>query len=184
MRAVRASQLPYDEPVASNDYHFLTRWRVRGTPAQVSDLIERPTEFVRWWSAVYLEVEEIEHGVGGVLRLLTKGFLPYRLRWHLRITESRYPNGFSLEAWGDLVGRGVWTFEPDADWVTISYDWRLTVEKPLVRRLSFLLKPVFAANHRWAMTQGERGLTRELSRRASAPGSPGATPGPAPSRAR
>jgi hypothetical protein len=162
--------------LASNDYHFVSRWRVRATAEQVADLLERPTEFVRWWSAVYLEVEQVApggpHGVGSELSLLTRGLLPYRLRWHLRITESRHPHGFSLDAWGDLVGRGIWTFTPDGDWVVITYDWRLRAEKPLIRRLSVLLKPIFAANHRWAMKQGEEGLTRELSRRAAAPGDP------------
>jgi hypothetical protein len=162
--------------VASNDYHFITRWRVRGTVEQVADLLERPREFVRWWSHVYLEVEQIAeggpHGVGSELGLLTRGLLPYRLRWHVRITESRYPYGFSLDAWGDLVGRGVWTFAPDGDWVNITCDWRLTAEKPLIRRLSFVLKPLFAANHGWAMKQGEDGLKRELSRRARVPGGP------------
>jgi hypothetical protein len=157
--------------VASNDYHFVSRWRVEATAEQVSDLLEHPTGFVRWWNTVYLEVEEIEsgagpHGVGTVMRLLTKGFLPYRLRWFLRITDSRHPYGFALDAWGDFVGRGVWTFEPDGDWVDITYDWRLRVEKPLIRRLSFLLKPAFEANHSWAMSQGAQGLKRELSRRA------------------
>jgi len=32
---------------------------------------------------------------------------------------------------------------------------------------SFLLKPIFEANHRWAMAQGEICLKRELSRRSS-----------------
>jgi hypothetical protein len=39
------------------------------------------------------------------------GNLPYRLRWDARITETRRPNGFTIEATGDFVGRGVWTFE-------------------------------------------------------------------------
>ncbi len=32
-------------------------------------------------------------------------------------------------------------------------------------RLSFLLRPVFEANHRWAMAQGETSLKLELARR-------------------
>jgi hypothetical protein len=31
----------------------------------------------------------------------------------------------------------------------------------------FILKPIFAANHRWAMARGEESLTRELLRRRS-----------------
>jgi hypothetical protein len=48
--------------------------------------------------------------------------------------------------------------------VNVTYDWRVKAEKPLLRYISFLLKPVFAANHRWAMRQGEQSLQRELAR--------------------
>jgi len=30
-------------------------------------------------------------------------------------------------------------------------DWRIRAEKPLLRYRSFLVKPVFGANHRWVM---------------------------------
>lgn len=53
----------------------------------------------------------------------------------------------------------------DGAFVDISYDWRISAEKPLLRRLSFLLKPIFAANHRWAMARGEESLRLELRRR-------------------
>ena len=56
-------------------------------------------------------------------------------------------------------------FEQDGRFVKITYDWRLKAEKPLLRNLSFALKPLFEANHRWAMAQGERSLELELARR-------------------
>jgi hypothetical protein len=45
--------------------------------------------------------------------LYTKGWLPYTLRWQFRVTESRSPYGFTIEALGDFVGRGIWTFAQD-----------------------------------------------------------------------
>lgn len=154
--------------MATNDYHFITVWRLRGTCRQVADLLHNPADLARWWARVYLKVDVVEpgddRGVGRVVRLLTKGWLPYTLRWSFRVIESRYPYGFSLEAWGDFDGRGRWTFEQDGEWVKATYDWRLRAEKPLLRYLSFLMKPVFAANHRWAMAEGERSLQRELDR--------------------
>ena len=59
----------------------------------------------------------------------------------------------------------MWTFEQDGAFVDITYDWRLRAEKPLLRNLSFLMKPLFEANHRWAMAQGEESLRLELARR-------------------
>jgi hypothetical protein len=47
----------------------------------------------------------------------------------------------------------------------ITYNWRVSAIKPLLRWLSWLLRPVFAANHRWAMARGEESLRLELRRR-------------------
>jgi hypothetical protein len=52
--------------------------------------------------------------------------------------------------------------------VDVSYDWRIRADKPLLRWLSFLLKPVFRWNHHWAMARGEESLRAELVRRRSA----------------
>jgi hypothetical protein len=150
-----------------NDYHFISRWRVSSTPAEVSKVLENTTDLVRWWPSVYLEVRELEagdeRGVGKLVSLHTKGWLPYTLRWKLRVTESRYPYGFSLEASGDFEGCGFWTFAPQGDEVNITYDWRIRADKPLLKLLSPLLKPLFAANHRWAMARGEESLKLELA---------------------
>lgn len=49
--------------------------------------------------------------------------------------------------------------------MVITYEWQVQAAKPLLRRLSWLLKPLFAANHRWAMARGEESLRLELRRR-------------------
>jgi hypothetical protein len=41
-------------------------------------------------------------------------------------------------------------------------------DKPLLRYGSWFVKPIFAANHRWAMARGEESLKRELERRHAA----------------
>lgn len=152
-----------------NDYQFISRWRVEGTCGEVADVLGDPIALARWWPSVYLDVQRIRpadpHGVGGRVRLHTKGWLPYTLRWEFEVVESRYPYGFTIVANGDFDGRGVWTFAQDGPFVDIVYDWRIRAEKPLLRHLSFLLRPIFEANHRWAMAQGEQSLTLELARR-------------------
>ena len=153
----------------SHHYQFLSRWRVEGTCGEVADVLGEPLALARWWPSVYLHVEELRppdaRGLGRRVRLHTKGWLPYTLRWAFEVVETRYPYGFTLVATGDFEGRGVWIFEQDGPFVGITYDWRLSAEKPLLRNLSFLLKPIFEANHRWAMAQGEQSLKLELARR-------------------
>ena len=154
-----------------NEYHFITRWRVEGSVEEVAAILGDPESLVRWWPAVYLEVDELapgdEQGIGKHVSLYTKGWLPYTLSWQFVVSEAD-PHGWTLEASGDFVGRGVWTFEQHDEFVEASYDWRTRADKPLLRALSPLLKPIFAANHRWAMATGEESLRLELARRRAA----------------
>lgn len=153
--------------MSSNNYHFITTWRVKSTVEEVSRIIGDAVGLMRWWPSVYLDVKVLEegdeHGLGKVVSLYTKGWLPYKLRWGFRVTEVR-PGGFTLVARGDFDGRGIWTFEQDGPWVNITYDWKIKAEKPLLRYFSLLMKPIFSANHRWAMSKGEESLKLELAR--------------------
>lgn len=155
--------------MATNEYQFIDRWRVEGTVREVAEIIENGKDLSRWWPSVYLEVDELEtggeRGLGKLISLRARGFLPYTLRINFRTVETRSPNGFTLEATGDLEGTGIWTFEQDGPFVNITYDWTVQANKPIVRTFSFLLKPIFAANHRWTMARGEESLKLELARR-------------------
>lgn len=146
----------------TNEYVFVTRWRVEASVEEVSAILDDAEALPRWWPSVYLEVRKLPDGS---VDLYTKGWLPYTLRWQFRVTDSRKPYGFSLEASGDLVGRGVWTLRQDGRFADVEYDWRVRADKPLLRHGSFVFKPLFAANHRWAMARGEESLKLELQRR-------------------
>jgi Polyketide cyclase / dehydrase and lipid transport len=147
------------------DYEFRTVWRVAGTVAEVRDVLTDGPSLPRWWPAVYLAVDTVRDEHGDALALFTTGWLPYTLRWTLRVIEPVTDTGFTVTAAGDLTGTGRWTFAPDGPEVVITYDWRVRADKPLLRRLTWLLRPVFAANHRWAMARGEESLRLELRRR-------------------
>jgi hypothetical protein len=167
------------------EYRFRTEWRVVGTSREVADVLADVRELPRWWPSVYLRVEELEpgaeDGVGKRARMHTKGWLPYTLDWQLRVVESRDPYGFTIEADGDLSGRGVWTLEESGAFTLVAYDWRVRAEKPLLRLLSPLARPLFKANHRWAMRQGEKSLELELARRrAATPANRALIPAPPP----
>lgn len=157
--------------MSANEYHFVTQWRVAGTVEDVADILADAPDLPRWWPAVYLDVQETkpgdETGIGKEVSLYTTGWLPYTLRWQFHVTESNYPHGFALEALGDLVGRGKWSLRQNGRYVDVTYDWRVRAEKPLLRRFSLLLRPIFAANHHWAMARGEESLQLELARRAA-----------------
>jgi hypothetical protein len=169
----------------SNEYHFITRWRLRATPDEVAAVLSDAQDLPRWWPSVYLDVQVVEdgdaHGIGRVVDLWTKGWLPYTLRWRFTTTRNDAAGGISLRADGDFVGGGTWTFVRDGDHVNAYYDWRIRAEKPLLRRLTWLMRPAFSANHRWAMRKGEESMRLELARRrfpAEYADRVGAPPGP------
>lgn len=155
----------------NNEYAFTTHWRVESTVQEVMEILSDAPDLARWWPSVYLAVTELApgepSGLGKEISLYTKGWLPYTLRWQFRVTEVSAA-GFALEAWGDFVGRGVWSFRQEGPTVAITYDWRIRADKPLLRSLSFLMKPIFSANHYWAMEMGEKSLKLEIARRRAA----------------
>lgn len=171
-----------------SDYHFVTEWRVAGTVDEVRDVLGDAASLTQWWPAVYLEVVPVADGgpdgVGRTVDLHTKGWLPYTLRWTLTITEPLTDTGFALSASGDLAGTGVWTFRPDGPEVSIVYDWRIQAAKPLLKRLSWLLRPAFSANHVWAMGKGQESLRLELRRRRAPDRASEVPPPPPPTFAR
>lgn len=149
-------------------YHFITRWQIPGNCETIFDILAEPLELVRWWPEVYLDVQEIDptepEGLGKRFDLYTKGWLPYTLRWQLMTTRVERPVYLGLSAMGDFEGTGLWTLTQRGEMVDVEYDWRIEANKPLLRFLSPILKPVFAANHRWAMAKGETALEREVER--------------------
>lgn len=158
----------------NNRYRFVTDWWIDGEITEVADIFKDVAGFAHWWPSVYLRIDEIEPGdadkVGCVVDLYTKGWLPYTLCWSCRVTEANYPYGFSLVSWGDFVGTGVWQLRQDGQRVHVRYTWDIEAQKRLLRRLTPILRPIFAMNHRWAMARGEESLRLEvLRRRATSP---------------
>ena len=184
--ALRPTAATGDDPDAdadarpsANDYAFVTTWRLPATRDEIVEILGDAAGLARWWPSVYLAVDVLEPGdelgLGKVVALYTKGWLPYTLRWQFRVTESDPPAGFALVADGDFVGRGVWTLREVAPAgaeggpvTEVEYDWRIRAEKGVLRTFSLVMKPIFSANHHWAMRQGERSLRLELARRHAA----------------
>lgn len=152
----------------SNNYHFTDRWRVEGTVAEVFEILEDTESLGRWWLSVYFDVKLLEPskegGTGRRISLKATGWLPYVLSLQFITTEKR-EDGFTVKATGELEGVGIWHFEQDGDFVNVTFDWTVIANKPIIEKLSFLLKPIFRSNHNWTMRRGEESLKLELLRR-------------------
>src|SRR5476649_250937 len=106
----------------ANDYQFVTTWAVAGTCEHVSAVLGNPIDLPRWWPMVYLDVVELRPpdaaGLGRRVRLVTKGKLPYKIRWEFEVVASRPPYGFTIAANGDFEGTGVWSSCSGGRWST------------------------------------------------------------------
>ena len=158
--------------MASNDYAFLTEWRIEAPRELIYDILVAGEDLPRWWPDVYLSAEADGpaggSAIGTRIRLHTRGWLPYTLRWTAETVRAERPSGFEIRATGDFDGRGIWAFEQQGPETYCRFDWRLRAEKPILRYLSFALKPIFRWNHRWAMARGYEHLKEEVARRKAA----------------
>jgi hypothetical protein len=147
---------------------------LKGKPKRLSISLDDVPAYLRWWPEVYVPVDNLalgeRDGIGETYAFLTRGKLSYRLRWNARITDKRRPSSFSIEASGDFVGRAVSGRSSNirSTWISSSIG-ASELRSPLLRYLSFLLRPLFRWNHRWAMARGEDRFRRELVRRRSLP---------------
>ncbi len=158
--------------MSANAFHLVARWEVQATIEEVADILTDAERFPDWWGDVYQDIETVEEGdadgIGRTVRVRSKGKLPYELNWQATLVLSNRPHGWVIEATGDLEGRGEWTLVQSGEIADITYDWQVKAERPILRLLSPLLKPLYAWNHRWAMAKGLEGLNAELMRRRSA----------------
>ena len=68
---------------------------------------------------------------------------------------------------GDLRGRGTWTLAEIAGGTHVRFDWRVHADRPLLRALTPLLRPLFRWNHKWAIARAIEGLEPYVRRRAA-----------------
>jgi hypothetical protein len=163
-------------------YRVVTCWTVEAAAEEVAAIAREPESLVRWWPAVFLNVAKLESardfGVGSVVQYRTKGWLPYTARFYSRIQELAYPHRCRVLVWGDFKGELNCQIQQVGSRSRIRFDWDVRAQKPLLRYLSFLFKPIFHWNHTWVMDQGSRSLALELARRRSPLSLALAPPGP------
>ena len=150
---------------------LISHWRVEAPIEEVAEILRDVERFPDWWGDVYLSVEILddggEDGIGRTAAVHTKGWLPYTLRWQGRVIEAQPPHRWVIEATGDLEGRGIWSLRQSGRFADITYQWQVFTRNTVLKLLAPVMRPVFAANHRWAMARGLEGLQSEIARRRS-----------------
>lgn len=120
-----------------------------------------PARVPEWRGTAFLEGEGDPGPAapGKRARLLTRGRLPYRLRWELACVEAVAPSKLVSRISGDFAGDGFWTISAAEGGTRAVLEWNVEVRKGLVRHLTPVLRPLFAWNHGWAMARGLESIT-------------------------
>jgi len=143
----------------AGEYVFIDEWDVDAPIEAVFEALADARTYPEWWGAVYLEVEaDCPPEVGCVSKHEFKGRLAYHLNTTSEIVRLERPREFEVEVVGDLTGRGVWTLMPSDGGVHIRFDWRVLADRPLLRYLTPILRPVFRWNHNWSIQRAREGL--------------------------
>jgi uncharacterized protein YndB with AHSA1/START domain/mannose-6-phosphate isomerase-like protein (cupin superfamily) len=163
---------------ASGEYLFVDEWDVAAPPQAVFDALADARTYPRWWTPVYIDAEaDGPPELGRESRQHFQGRLPYHLHTRSTITRLEPPRILEGEVEGDLRGRGLWTLTPTPQGTHVRFDWRAYADRPLLRRLTPVLRPVFRWNHAYAISRAKAGLEPYAQGTAPAP-SPVAEPEP------
>ena len=154
----------------ANTYSFVESWILpEASPDEVWQVIADARLLPEWWKGVYLESEPLggwtAPRVGNRSRVKARGFLPYKLSFILEATALDPGKLVEVKTSGDFTGIWRAALSSERMGTRVDIDWRVTVEKPLIRFLSPLLKPLFAWNHNWTTPRGEAGLRSFLAAR-------------------
>jgi uncharacterized protein YndB with AHSA1/START domain len=143
----------------ADEYVFIDEWDVDAPQEQVFDALADARTYPEWWRPVYIAVEaDCPPQVGCVSRQEFKGRLPYHLTTRSEIVRLERPREFEVSVVGDLTGKGIWTLTPADGRVHIHFDWRVIADRPLLRVLTPMLRPVFRWNHNWSIKRAIEGL--------------------------
>jgi uncharacterized protein YndB with AHSA1/START domain len=151
----------------AREYVFVDEWDVDAPPDAVFDALADTGTYPEWWKPVYLSCEtDGPPEIGRESRQHFKGRLPYTLKTRSTITRLERPRIVEADVVGDLRGRGLWTLTPRDGGTHVRFDWRVFADRPLLRTLTPLLRPLFRANHNWAIARAMEGLEPYARRRS------------------
>jgi hypothetical protein len=155
-----------------NVFEFNEHWDIpNGAVGDVYAVLAQGDLLPPWWKGVYLEAVPLNAGeqpkVGARLRAKARGALSYESNFILEAVEPVQDKKVVMRTIGDFIGLWTAVLHQQASGVRVDLNWKVTVERPILKYLSPLLRPALAWNHRWTTPRGEPGLREFLANRHS-----------------
>jgi hypothetical protein len=147
------------------EYRFLDHWVVPFPIERVYAAVGEPLNYPLWWSDVFVDAtgDSGPPAAGNKVTVVARGFLPYKLRFTLETTEVEEPTRIKSVLRGDFQGSGEWNLREEDGATIAELDWRPVVNKPIVKTLTPVLRPVFRSNHNWTMKRGQAHILTYLA---------------------
>lgn len=138
-------------------YVFHSTWYVPAERSVVHDVLLDYERYPLWWP----QVRSVESTSGGMLTVC-RSFLPYDLTF--TVVQYALDDGvLAAQMYGDLDGVAQWHLYDCGAGTRIEYDQEVSLEKPVLRRFSPVLRPAFRINHAFMMKDGHAGLVAYLA---------------------
>ena len=138
---------------------FVDEWDVLAPIGAVFDALADARTYTEWWTPVYKSVDaDGPPTVGATSRQRFKGRLPYTLTTRSTITRLERPHLIAGDVVGDLSGQGIWTLTEDEGTIHVRFDWTVQADRPLIRLLTPIARPLFRWNHAYAIACAMEGL--------------------------
>lgn len=145
----------------NSEYAFGSRWLVERSRDSLWDALEAllaSEDPMPWWPSVQVTAYD-----GSSLDLRATSRLGYALTFRLHDLETVRPTQLTFASAGELHGSGTVTFDDlGRHSSAMNIDWRVSTDKPWMRRTSWLLRPMFVLGHHLVMRQGEKHLNAWL----------------------
>ncbi len=152
----------------ASEYIFIDEWDVDAPQEQIFEALADSRTYPQWWTPTYIEVQaDGPPAVGVSARHKFKAKLPYTLTTTSTIVRLEPPHEVEAQVDGDLRGRGIWTLTAIEGKVHVRFDWRVFADRPLLRILTPVLRPLFRWNHNVAIKSAMAGLEPYARSRAA-----------------
>jgi hypothetical protein len=93
---------------------------------------------------------------------------PIEMVWDVLSLPQDYPTWWR-GVYLFVTNASRWLLKSETNGTNVTLEWNPRVEKPIVKFLSPVLKPIFHWNHHWTMRRGEVQLAAYLSERTVRP---------------
>lgn len=144
-------------------YHFTTNWQLAAPVSEVYALIHNAEAWPLWWPSVRSVLAYTDQDGAERQQQHWRTPFGYAFSFDLKLIDRQPDLLLKAVATGMLEGTGTWRFQETQGGCLVSFEWNVKTGVPWMKKMDWLLRPVFTYNHRLVMEQGRQGIEKLLT---------------------